>query len=93
MIGGSLVVIVSGHYILAKRYAGLVVAYESLNKSYKNYRGYIKENYGEATDFNARHKVDEVELIDNEVVAVNPKDIFIPDRDLSDYAAAGGSGF
>ena len=39
IIGGSLVVIVSGHYILAKRYAGLVVAYESLNKSYKSYRG------------------------------------------------------
>lgn len=93
IIGGSLFVMVSGHYILAKRYAGLVVAYESLNKSYKSYRGYIKENYGEATDFNARHKVDDVELIDNEVIAVNPKDIFIPDRDLSDYAALFGKGY
>lgn len=93
VIGGSLVVIVSGHYILARRYAGLVVAYESLNKSYKSYRGYIKENYGEAVDFNARHKVDGVELIDNEVVAVNPKDIFIPDRDLSDYAVPFGKGY
>lgn len=93
VIGGSLVVIIGGHYILAKRYAGLVVAYESLNKSYKNYRGYIKKNYGDAVDFNARHESDNVELIDNEVIAVNPKDIFIPDRDLSDYAVLFGKGY
>lgn len=93
VIGGSLFMIVGGHYILAKRYAGLVIAYEGLNKSYKNYRGYIKKNYGDAVDFNARHAEDNVELIDNEVIAINPKDIFIPDRDLSDYAALFGKGY
>ena len=93
IIGGSLFVMVEGHYILARRYAGLVIAYEGLNRSYKNYRGYIKKNYGDAVDFNARHAEDNVELIDNEVIAVNPNDIFIPDRDLSDYAALFGKGY
>ena len=93
VIGGSLFMIVGGHYILAKRYAGLVIAYEGLNKSYKNYRGYIKKNYGDAVDFNARHESDGVELIDNEVVTIDSKDIFIPDRDLSDYAVPFGNGY
>ena len=53
IIGGSLFVIVSGHYILAKRYAGLVVAYESLNKSFKSYRGYIIDTQGKDVDFAA----------------------------------------
>lgn len=87
VIGGSLVVIVSGHYILAKRYAGLVIAYEGLNKSYKNYRGFIKNNYGESVDFNARHTTDQIQMrADNEIISVDPEDIFIPDRDLSDFA-------
>lgn len=86
IIGGSLVVIISGHRMLAKRYAGLVVAYESLNKSYKNYRGYIKKHYGDDADYNARHVTDKTSLVDNEIVCVDPEDIFIPDRDLSDFA-------
>lgn len=92
IVGGSLFMIVGGHRILVKRYAGLVVAYEGLNKSYKNYRSYIKENYGDTVDFNARHTIDKVELIDDEII-VNSKDIFIPDRDLSDYAVLFGSGY
>lgn len=86
IIGGSLFVIVSGHYILAKRYAGLVVAYESLNKSYKSYRGYIKENYGNETDFNARHSKDRISMVETNEVFTEDEDIFIPDRDLSDFA-------
>ena len=86
IIGGSLFVMVSGHYILAKRYAGLVVAYESLNKTYKNYRGYVKKHYGNEVDYNARHVTDKTSLVDNEIVWVNPEDVFIPDRDLSDFA-------
>lgn len=93
IIGGSLFIIISGHHILAKRYAGLIVAYESLNKSYKSYRNYISENYGDSVDFNARHQSDCVELMDNEVIAVKPEDIFIPDRDLSDYAVLFGKGY
>ena len=92
LIGGSLVVIICGHRITVKRYAKLVVAYESLNKSYRNYRSYIRENYGNETDFNARHYADKVELEQTEVV-VNSDDIFIPDRDLSDYAALFGKGY
>lgn len=94
IIGGSLFVMVSGHYILAKRYAGLVVAYESLNKSYKSYRGYITETQGKDVDFAARHHEDKVYLADDDsVVVVDPKEIFIPDRDLSDYAALFGKGY
>lgn len=93
IIGGSLVVIISGHRILAKRYAGLVVAYESLNKSYKNYRGYVKKHYGDDADYNARHVTDKTSLVDNEVVWVDPEDIFIPDRDLSDFAVFFGKDY
>ena len=92
IIGGSLFVIVSGHYILAKRYAGLVVAYESLNKSYKSYRGYIKENYGNDIDYNARHAKDGTSMVDSQIV-VDPDDIFIPDRDLSDFAVFFGKDY
>lgn len=84
IIGGSLFMIIGGHYILVKRYAGLVVAYEGLNQSYKSYRGYISENYGKETDFAARHNKDGMSLEQTEVF-VN-EDIFIPDRDLSDCA-------
>lgn len=84
--------IVGGHYILVKRYAGLVVAYEGLNKTYKDYRGYIKKNYGDATDFEARHHKDEISRMDDEII-VNSDDIFIPDRDLSDFAVFFGKDY
>lgn len=84
IIGGSLFLIIGGHLILVKRYAGLVVAYEGLNKSYKSYRGYICENYGKETDFAARHHKDGVSLSQTEINV--DEDIFIPDRDLSDCA-------
>lgn len=93
VIGGSVFIMVGGHYILAKRYAGLLIAYEGLNKTYKDYRSYIYENYGKEVDFKARHKSDNVELVDDEVISINPKDIFIPDRDLSDYAVLFGKGY
>lgn len=94
IIGGSLVVIVSGHYILARRYAGLVVAYEGLNKTYKDYRRFIKNNYGESVDFNARHTTDQIQMrADNEIISVDSKDIFIPDRDLSDFAVFFGKDY
>ena len=92
IVGGSLFMIIGGHYILVKRYAGLVVAYEGLNKSYKDYRRYIKKNYGDATDFDARHHKDEIVQMDNEIV-VNSDDIFIPDRDLSDFAVFFGKDY
>lgn len=92
IIGGSMFMIINGHRILVKKYAGLVVAYESLNKSYKGYRSYISENYGKETDFAARH-ADEKATIDGDLVYVDPDDIFIPDRDLSDYAVLFGKGY
>ena len=94
VIGGSLFMIVGGHYILAKRYAGLVVAYEGLNKTYKDYRRFIKNNYGESVDFNARHTTDQIQMrADNEIISVDSEDIFIPDRDLSDFAVFFGKDY
>ena len=94
IIGGSLFVIIEGHYILAKRYAGLLVAYEGLNKSYKSYRSYITKEYGNEVDFNARHHEDGLKYVsEDEVVEVNPDDIFIPDRDLSDFAVFFGKDY
>lgn len=92
VIGGSLFMIIGGHYILAKRYAGLVVAYESLNKSYKNYRSYIKKNYGDGADFEARHHEDKIGYFDDSVT-IESEDIFIPDRDLSDFAVFFGKDY
>ena len=85
--------IVGGHYILAKRYAGLVVAYEGLNKSYKNYRGYIKKNYGQEVDFNARHTEDKISTVETNEIFAEDEDIFIPDRDLSDFAVFFGKDY
>lgn len=94
VIGGSLFMIIGGHYILVKRYAGLVIAYEGLNKTYKDYRGFIKNNYGESVDFNARHTTDQIQMrSDNEIISVDNEDIFIPDRDLSDFAVFFGKDY
>lgn len=92
LIGGSLVVIICGHRITARRYAKLIVAYESLNKSYRSYRGYIREIYGDDVDFNARYKEDHVSLEQTEIT-IDPDDIFIPDRDLSDFAVFFGKDY
>lgn len=90
---GSLFIIIGGHRILVKRYAGLVLAYEGLNASYKDYRSYISENYGENTDFAARHYKDGLALdVDNDVV-IAPEDVFIPDRDLSGYSVFFGNDY
>lgn len=93
IIGGSLFMIVGGHYILVKRYAGLVVAYEGLNKTYKDYRGYIKKNYGAETDFNARHSSEKISAVESNEVFAEDEDIFIPDRDLSDFAVFFGKDY
>ena len=86
IIGGSIFVMVGGHYILAKRYAGLVLAYKGLNESYRDYRDYISKNYGKEVDFNARFNKDGMAVDDDQTFIIAPEDIFIPDRDLSDFA-------
>ena len=91
IIGGSLFIMVGGHYILAKRYAGLVIAYKGLNETYKDYRSYILENYGKETDFAARHCKDSIAAEGDTAIA--PDDIFIPDRDLSDFAVFFGKDY
>lgn len=91
IIGGSLFIMVGGHYILAKRYAGLVIAYKGLNETYKDYRSYILENYGKETDFASRHCKDGIAAEGD--IAIAPDDIFIPDRDLSDFAVFFGKDY
>lgn len=93
IIGGSIFVMIGGHYILLKRYAGLAVAYKSLKETHKDYRNWIAENYGKEVDFNARFHKDGMAVDDDQTFVIAPEDIFIPDRDLSDYAAFFGKDY
>lgn len=93
IISGSVFIMVGGHYILAKRYAGVVAAYKGLSESYKDYRSYISEHYGKEADFNARFHKDGISIDDDQTISISPEDLFIPDRDLSDYAAFFGKDY
>lgn len=84
--------ILFGHKILSTRYAAVIAAYESINKSYKSYRTNIREKYGEAEDIETAHNL-KAEKLNDETVYVPKDDIFIPDRDLSDFAVFFGSGY
>lgn len=51
------VLILSGHHILNKRYAGMVVAYKGLETAFANYRERIVEKYGAEVDQDIRYGV------------------------------------
>lgn len=84
--------IIFGHRILSKRYVAVIAAYESVNKSYKNYRENIREKYGKEEDIETAYDL-KAEKLNDETVYVPKDDIFIPDRDLSDFAVFFGSGY
>ena len=84
--------ILFGHKILSTRYAAVIAAYESVNKSYKSYRTNIREKYGKEEDIEAAYDL-KAEKLNDETVYVPKDDIFIPDRDLSDFAVFFGSGY
>lgn len=84
--------IVFGHKILSTRYAAVIAAYESVNKSYKNYRANIREKYGKDEDIETAYDL-KAEKLNDETVYVPKDDIFIPDRDLSDFAVFFGKGY
>lgn len=84
--------ILFGHKILSTRYAAVIAAYESINKSYKSYRTNIREKYGKEEDIETAHNL-KAEKLNDETVYVPKDDIFIPDRDLSDFAVFFGSGY
>lgn len=62
---GALLV-VQGHNILNKRNLALMAAYSSLDTTFKDYRGNIREKYGEEADYGALHgfETEEVKMID-----------------------------
>lgn len=74
-----------GHKVLSKRRLALIAAYESLNQSYKKYRQNVKEDLGKEADICYKHSL-KAEKLNDETVYVSADDIFIPDRDLSDFA-------
>lgn len=84
--------ILFGHRILSMRYAAVIAAYESVNKSYKGYRANIREKYGKDEDIETAYDL-KAEKLNDETVYVPKDDIFIPDRDLSDFAVFFGSGY
>ena len=51
------VLILSGHHILNKRYAGMVVAYKGLEAAYANYRERIVAKYGADVDQDIRYGI------------------------------------
>lgn len=76
--------ILIGQNILSKRHLALLAAYESLDKSYRKYRKNVKEDLGEEADICYRHNLAASE--DADYYTPVDDDIFIPDRDLSDFA-------
>ena len=54
--------IIGGHYILKKRYLGVVAAYKALDESYKEYRRKIIENLGEDADRYYKHGIKDGEV-------------------------------
>lgn len=89
IISASLFSIMYGHKILQKRHLALLAAYESVDKSYKKYRGNVISNEGKEADICYRHNL-KAEKLNDETVYVPADDIFIPDRDLSDFAVFWG---
>lgn len=49
------VLVLAGHHILNKRYAGMVVAYKGLETAFNNYRQRVIEQYGEQVDKDIRY--------------------------------------
>lgn len=66
----GVVLVLSGHHILNKRNAALVVAYKGLETAFNNYRDRVKEKYGNAVDEEFRYG-----LRTNEIVGENGKKI------------------
>lgn len=77
--------ILFGHKILSTRHAALIVAYDSVTKSYKKYRKNVVDTEGKEADICYKHDL-KAEKLNDETVYVPKDDIFIPDRDLSDFA-------
>ena len=82
IIGLSLFDIVGGYKILNKRYVAVVGAYGALRKEHGEYRAGVIERHGKDEDLYLRHGLEKEE---------NGSYVFIPDRDLSDYAVFFGN--
>ena len=58
----SLGSIIASHHILNKRNVALTSAYLLVDKSFKDYRGRVKERFGERVDYELRHNVKAEEI-------------------------------
>lgn len=63
LLGGSLTLIVASNRILNKRNAGLAAAYTVIDKSYKEYRGRVREELGEEKDFEFANGISTAEVV------------------------------
>lgn len=50
LIGGGIMMIITGHRILCKRNAALLAAYTTLEQSFGDYRSRVRERYGEEVE-------------------------------------------
>lgn len=80
MAATGTVLILSGHHILNKRYAGMIVAYKGLETAFNNYRERIVEKYGEEIDQDIRYgiRTDKIEGEDGK-----KKNVTTVDRDAT----------
>lgn len=62
---GSIVCILSAHGIMRKRYAAVAVAYNSLEKTFADYRDRVKDQFGEEVAEALRNGIYEVEETDS----------------------------
>ena len=64
VIGASVASVLTGHSVLRKRHIALAAAYATVDKSFKEYRKGVKENFGEAADRQIRHGINAVEMLE-----------------------------
>lgn len=75
--------VLSGHHILNKRYAGMVLAYKGLETAFSNYRSAVVEKYGQEIDEAFRYGIT-TEKIEGE--DGKKKEVTVVDRDrTSEY--------
>lgn len=82
----GVIIVIFGNRILNKRYLGLIAAYTSLDSSFKEYRHRVRDEYGIDKDMEFLTGSKMLGAPDNPdelKIAVDPDELFIPDRDIT----------
>lgn len=87
----SIACILVSNRILNRRYLGVIAAYNALSASYEQYRGRVREKYGEETDYEMRYgvkreKLETVELDENGKKVKKKEELEFIEGMPSDYA-------